>query len=95
MTVTQRAEHDLVQIGVRLLDDAYLAWYAAECDSDRALGAWFAATHSGDALYRSYLAAVDREEAAARDLERLSELTRPWRERLSAGTPFTEAGVGA
>lgn len=33
--------------------------------------------------YLAYRAAVDREEAAARDLQRLSELTPPYQERLA------------
>jgi hypothetical protein len=35
------------------------------------------------AAYLAYRAAVDREEAAARDLQRLCELTQPYQERLA------------
>jgi hypothetical protein len=78
-TGTTRAERDqLAQIGVRFLDDAHNAWLAAEIDSDRALHAWSAANpRDHDARYASYCAALDREEAAARDLHRLCELNGP------------------
>ncbi len=78
-TITSRDErHELAQIGVRLLDDGHDAWLAAEVDSDRALRAWSAASpRDHDARYASYCAALDREEAAARDLQRFCELTGP------------------
>jgi hypothetical protein len=83
MAMTEKLEHEIAQIGVRLLDDAYLAWFAAECDCEQALHAWFAAgPGEREALYFSYLAAMDREEAAARDLQRLSELAKPCCGRL-------------
>jgi hypothetical protein len=76
--------HDLAVIAVRVLDDAHLTWVAAEVDSDHALHAWFAAgAPKAAGAYLTYRAAVDREEAAARDLERLSELTQPCREWLA------------
>ena len=76
--------HDLAVIGVRLLDDAHITWVAAEVDSEHALRAWFqAAAPSRAAAYLAYRAAADREEAAARDLQRLSELTQPYQERLA------------
>jgi hypothetical protein len=61
-------------IGLRLLDDAYLAWEAAEVEAGQALRAW---SQGGQhrAAYHTYRAAVDREEAAARNLERLHELS--------------------
>jgi hypothetical protein len=73
-------------IAVRVLDDAHMTWVAAEVDSEHALTAWFdarAAQRPG--AYLAYRAAVDREEAAARDLERLCELTQPCQERLARG----------
>ena len=80
----RNTSHDLAVIAIRVLDDAHMTWVAAEVDSEHALRAWF----DGDALegvgtYLAYRAAVDREEAAARDLQRLSELTRPCQERLA------------
>jgi hypothetical protein len=67
---------EIALIGTRLLDDAYIAWTAAEFDTEQALRAWsdgVAGQHG--AAYHAYRAAVDREEAAARDLQRLNELT--------------------
>lgn len=55
-----------------------LKWTAAEAESGHALRAWFTATASDrTAAYLAYHAAVDREEAAALDLQRLCELTQP------------------
>jgi len=73
-------------IGVRLLDDAYLAWFSAESECEQALRAWFAA-RGGErtGVYLAYRAALDREEAAARDLERLWRLAEPLRETLVRG----------
>jgi hypothetical protein len=70
-----------------LLDDAYMAWFTAESESERALRGWF----DGDPrepsrhLYVAYLAALDREEAAARDLQRLWQLAEPCRDTISHG----------
>jgi hypothetical protein len=45
---------------------------------------WFDAdAQQGAGAYQAYRAAVDREDAAARDLQRLSDLTQPWQERLA------------
>jgi hypothetical protein len=76
--------HDLAVIAVRVLDDAHMTWVAAEVESEYALRAWFdeGASQPADA-YLAYRAAVDREEAAARDLQRLSDLTQPCQERLT------------
>ena len=53
-----------------------LKWTAAEAESGQALRAWFAATAPDRvAAYLAYHAAVDREEAAAHDLQLLCELT--------------------
>jgi hypothetical protein len=73
----------VAEIGVRLLDDAYLAWFSAESECEGALRAWYQAVGSsrGDA-YLSYRAALEREEAAARDLERLWLVSAPCREVL-------------
>jgi hypothetical protein len=61
-------------IGVRLLDDAYLGWFSAESECEQALHAWFQSTGEQRATaYIAYRTALEREEAAARDLER------PWR----------------
>jgi hypothetical protein len=63
---------EVASIGVRLLDDAYLAWFGAESECEQALRAWFQAARDQNATaYLAYRAALDREDAAARDLERL------------------------
>ena len=83
MRTNRNTSYDLAVIAVRVLDDARMAWVAAEVDSEHALRAWFnAGTPEGAGAYLAYRAAVDREEAAARDLHRLSELTQPYQERL-------------
>jgi hypothetical protein len=83
MRINHNTSHDLGVIAVRVLDDAHMTWVAAEVDSEHALRAWFGAgTPEGAGAYFAYRAAVDREEAAARDLQRLSELTQPYQERL-------------
>ena len=82
--ITSNTSRDLAVIGVRLLDDAHMTWVAAEVESEHALRAWFdAGATQGAGAYLAYRAAVDREEAAARDLQRLSELTQPYHERLA------------
>lgn len=64
--------------------DAHMTWIGAEADSEHALRAWFeAAAPDHAAAYLTYRAAVDREEAAARELQRLHALTRPYPERLA------------
>jgi hypothetical protein len=82
--INNNTSHDIAVIAVRVLDDAHMTWVAAEVDSEHALRAWFdAGAQQGPDAYMAYRAAVDREEAAARDLKRLSELTRPCQERLA------------
>lgn len=80
----ENTQTDVATIGVRLLDDAYLAWFSAESDCETALRAWFQSTgERRETAYFSYLAALDREEASARDLERLWRLAEPCRESLT------------
>ena len=82
--INRNTSHGLAVIGVRVLDDAHMTWVAAEVESEHALRAWFkgAASHRA-AAYLAYREAVDREEAAARDLQRLCELTQPCQEQLA------------
>jgi hypothetical protein len=76
--INRDTSHGLVVIGVRVLDDAYMDWVATEVESEHALRAWFEATAANrGAAYMAYRGAVDREEAAARDLRRLCELIQP------------------
>jgi hypothetical protein len=84
MAASARISRDVAVIGVRSLDDGHLTWVAAEVESEHALRAWFkgAASHRA-AAYAAYRAAVAREETAARDLQRLCELTQPYQERLA------------
>ena len=65
---------ELAEIGVRLIDGAYMAWLVAERECDEAMRAW---QEERPGAYWGYRAALDREEAAARDLQRLSELASP------------------
>jgi hypothetical protein len=60
----------------RLIDEAYLIWVAAATECARALRTWFTSTSrdSTDA-YWNYRAALDREEAAARDLQLLETVS--------------------
>jgi hypothetical protein len=81
--MTGKPGHEVAETAVRLLDDAYMAWFAAECECGQWLRAWFEATgRTRAAVYCGYRAALDREEAAARDLKRLSELAQPCREHF-------------
>jgi hypothetical protein len=67
---------EIALIGIRLLDDAYTAWVVGESEAEEALRAWSEGLSlQPRAAYQAYLAATDREEAAARDLQRLHELT--------------------
>jgi hypothetical protein len=76
--INRDTSHDLVVIGVRVLHDAYMNWVATEVESERALRAWFEATAANrGTAYVAFQGAVDREEAAARDLQRLCELIQP------------------
>jgi uncharacterized protein YciW len=57
------------------VDDAYSEWFNANSRCTMALRTWRAAdSHSREAAYRSYLAELDQEEAAAHELERRSGL---------------------
>jgi hypothetical protein len=64
-----RKRHPVAEIGMRLLDGAHAAWLAAELECEHALEVWSEGPR-GDG-YLSYLAALEREEAAAGDLQRL------------------------
>jgi predicted protein tyrosine phosphatase len=83
--MTHNEEAEVGQIGIRLLDDAYVAWLTAESESERALHFWFEQIHDHSAAYLAYVAALDREHAAAYDLQRLSALVTPHRRILTSG----------
>ena len=75
---------ELAAIGVRLLDDAYFAWFSAESESESSAEGLVASTGSGRSVaYLAYRAALDREEAAAHDLKRLWSLSEPCRTTLA------------
>jgi hypothetical protein len=66
------------EMGARLLDDAYLAWFSAESECEHALRAWFQGPDGGrPGAYLAYRTALDREEAAARNLERVWRFAEP------------------
>ena len=72
------ADREIAEIGARLLGDAYIAWIRAQRDAQEALEAWLEAAARSRALaYGAYAAAVEREDAAAYDLQRVWEHTRP------------------
>jgi hypothetical protein len=73
--MTEQDQQEAAAEAVRLREDAYISWAAAEIEAGTALQTWFAATESRRPLaYAVYLAALEREEAAAHDVERLSAL---------------------
>ena len=77
---------EVAEIGARLLDDAYMVWLTAESDSGRALHAWLGSgPRNVQDAYHAYRAALDREEAAARDLQRIAGIAEPCRALLRAG----------
>jgi hypothetical protein len=63
-------EAEITERRAGTLDDAHLAWFIAESECERALEAWRTGENA-DIAYCSYLAALNREEAAARHLERV------------------------
>ena len=82
-----RKRLELAEIGIRLLDEAHVAWQRAELECELALEAWYQGSPRASAdLYLSYRAALDREQAAARDLERLWDLARSGHDALAAAT---------
>lgn len=75
---------DAAELSERLLEDAYTAWVIAESEAEETLDAWRErASGTCASRYRAYLAAVEREEAAARDLQRLHEIATPYLQRYS------------
>ena len=66
---------EVANVGTRLADGAYKAWQSAQIECHLALRAWHAAApgRTGPA-HVAYRAALDREEAAARDFETLCRL---------------------
>lgn len=75
---------DAAELGERLLDDAHTAWLIAETEAAQTLDVW--RERASATWYRAYRAAVEREEAAARDLERLHRIASPYLERYAQVT---------
>jgi hypothetical protein len=66
---------ELLQAGMRLADEAHGSWSVAALQCGEALRAWRdAAPWERGVANVAYRAALDREEAAARDLEQLAAL---------------------
>ena len=67
--------NELAEAGVRMLDEAHLSWSLAILECEDALHTWRDAHPTERRTANlSYRAALDREEAAARDLERVTAL---------------------
>jgi hypothetical protein len=73
---TAATEPDAAEIRLSRLDDAQLAWFIAESECEQALRAWRAG-EDADTTYLSYLAALRREESAAKHLERMWRASEP------------------
>jgi hypothetical protein len=71
---TEPDGRDVGGIAIRLVDDLYTAWRRAQRQCQIALGAWLDTSAGNHVAYHAYLAALDREEAAAVDLERVFQL---------------------
>jgi hypothetical protein len=88
--MTNNATSEVTAMGIRLIDDAYMAWFNAEGECEQALRAWFRRTDTERrGAYRAYCIALDREEAAALDLERA------WRFAEICHTSFVESTESA
>jgi hypothetical protein len=84
--MTNNANSEVATTGLRLFDDAYLAWFSAESECEDVLHAWFQSTREQHATtYVAYRAALDREETAARDLERVWHLAETCRRGVVRG----------
>jgi hypothetical protein len=85
-----RKRHELAEIGMRLLDEAHTTWQWAELECEAALHAWYERSpRTNIGGYLAYRAALDREEAAAHDLQRLWELARSGHDALKAASLAT------
>ena len=83
--MTDEFAEDLARIGVGLLNQAYMMWWAAERECEEALRGWSAGTKRGGAeAYSRYRAALDREEAAACHLQKLHEVTQSYPPSLAS-----------
>jgi hypothetical protein len=82
--MTSSSGHGVVDVRARLTDEAYIAWRSAESECEQCLRAWFEARATvRRSAFFAYQAALEREEAAARDLELLHAPTQPYRAQLA------------
>jgi hypothetical protein len=73
--MARRMSREVASVEIRLIDEAHMSWCTAQVQCETALRAWFeAGRHDRAEANCVYRAALDREQAAARDLESLSEL---------------------
>jgi hypothetical protein len=73
--MARRMSTEVASVEIRLIDEAHMSWCTAQVQCETALRAWFeAGPHDRAEANCVYRAALDREQAAARDLESLSEL---------------------
>jgi len=72
--MARRSSRGVASIGIRLVDEAYVSWGTAQIQCQTALREWFDAGPRDRAEANSIYRALDREQAAARDLEWLSRL---------------------
>jgi hypothetical protein len=85
--MTDGTKQEVVDLSIRLLDDVYMAWFVAERECEHALRKWFQSSRRSPDAYFAYCAALDREEAAAVDLQRLMELTKPLQGAIAERAP--------
>jgi hypothetical protein len=70
MRTPEHAVNEAGSVRIRLADEVYASWSAAQVECHEALEAWFRAGASDRAAaHCAYRAALDREGTAARDLE--------------------------
>ena len=75
MAISPHVDRNTAMVTALLLPVARTIWAIAEVDAERALREWRGATTAQRAgAYTAYRTAVDREEAAAGDLQRLADL---------------------
>jgi hypothetical protein len=73
--MARRMSREVASVVIRLIDEAHMSWCTAQMQCQTALRAWFeAGPHNRAEANCVYRAALDREQAAARDLESLSQL---------------------
>jgi hypothetical protein len=73
--MARRMSRELASVEIRLIDEAHMSWCTAQVQCETALRAWFeAGPHDRAEANCVYRAALDREQAAAHDLESLSQL---------------------